>query len=156
MLCPLPIITFADIAAAGLRAMVYCPRCFQHRALDPIDPRWARRCFAGAMLRCSICRAMGQLEVHCEPIATTIAIKRFLLYCGVCFPPWEISDARPDRAPWDEVLGAGGQYRCPGCRGTLRTLWQGGSVTPGTDGYKPNDTSGEHLVVAFHNYDWDI
>ena len=83
MHCPLPIVTFADIAAAGLPTLVYCPRCFQHRPLDPIDPRWAGRRFAGAMLRCSICHAMGQLEIRCEPVGTTSVIKRCLLYCGV-------------------------------------------------------------------------
>jgi len=67
---PLPFTTFGEIAALGFEAHVYCIGCKHWGQIDATDPRWTKRRFAGARLRCtrlrydgSACRAPGQLSI---------------------------------------------------------------------------------------------
>jgi hypothetical protein len=42
----LPFTTFGEIAALGLKAMVYCSRCYEHRPIDPTAEHLRACCFA--------------------------------------------------------------------------------------------------------------
>lgn len=55
MLRPLPITTFREVAALGLVVRVWCMQCKSNRLIDPADPRWANRSFAGARFACTGC-----------------------------------------------------------------------------------------------------
>ena len=50
-LVPLPVATFADLAAAGLEVQVWCLRCHTPRKVEIPADRLSRR-FAGARFRC--------------------------------------------------------------------------------------------------------
>ena len=60
-LLPLPFTTFGEIAALDLKATVYCPRCFQHRPIDPAAEQLRDRCFATTRFRCCEVRYTGDV-----------------------------------------------------------------------------------------------
>ena len=58
-LVPLPLTTFGEIASLGLKATVYCSRCYEHRPIDPLAEHLRDRCFATTKFRCIKIRYTG-------------------------------------------------------------------------------------------------
>ena len=61
---PLPFTTFAEIAALGFKAHVYCIGCKHWGLVDAADPRCANQRFAGARLRCTRLRSTARHVEH--------------------------------------------------------------------------------------------
>jgi hypothetical protein len=57
----LPFSTFGEIAALGLKATVYCPRCYEHRAIDAAAEHLRDRCFATTRFRRTKIRYTGDV-----------------------------------------------------------------------------------------------
>jgi hypothetical protein len=67
----LPFTTFGEIAALGLKATVYCSRCYGHRPIDPAAEHLRDRCFATTRFRCTeirhtgdVCGCPGSVEIE--------------------------------------------------------------------------------------------
>ena len=99
--------------------------------IDPSDPRWSGRRFAGARLRCQkrrydgvLCGGFGHLSiVPPERINPASAIERVHLACGRCVPSWEILDVRLDLPPRSTITLGKGSLLLPGlprCRHVAR------------------------------------
>jgi hypothetical protein len=76
MLHALPFTTFGQLAALGLKATVYCSRCYEQRPIDPAAEHLRERCFATIrFLRTTIrhtgdiCGCSGSVASH-HPYAT--------------------------------------------------------------------------------------
>src|ERR1700716_529562 len=74
---PLPFTMFGEIAALGLRARVYCSRCYEHRPIDPAAEHLRDRCFATTRFRCTqirytgnVCGSPGSVEIEPSVLAT--------------------------------------------------------------------------------------
>jgi hypothetical protein len=124
MLHALPFTTFGEIAALGLKAMVYCSRCYEPRSIDLAAEHLRDRCFATTRFRCTkirytgaACGSPGSVEIEpsvllpvggADPLA--------FLCCGTCLPSWEINYVPIDRPPWSVVnRKRGDRFECPGC-----------------------------------------
>jgi hypothetical protein len=106
-LLPLPFTTFGEIAALGLKATVYCSRCYEHRPIDPAAEHLHDRCFSTTRFRCTkirytgaACGSPGSVEIEPSvmlPVGgeDTLAF----LSCGTCLPSWEINYVPIDRPP---------------------------------------------------------
>ena len=126
MLRPLPFTTFGEIAALGLKAMVYCPGCYEHRPIDLDAEHLRDRCFATTRFRCTkirytgdVCGCPGSVEIEPSVLlpvggGNTLAF----LYCSTCLPSWEINHVPIARPPWSVVNREGNdRFKCPGWEG---------------------------------------
>jgi hypothetical protein len=144
---PLPFTTFGEIAALGLKAMVYCPGCYEHRPIDPTAEHLRDRCFATTRFRCTkirntgaVCVSPGSVEV--EP-SVLLPVGRedtlAFLSCGTCLPSWEINHVPIDRPPWSAVKRErGDRFKCPGCHRAVAWRIHGPTWRPA---YGPSATS---------------
>jgi hypothetical protein len=107
---PLPFTTFGKILALGLKAMVFCPSCYEHRPIDPMAEHLRGRCFATTRFRCTnirytgdVCGCTGSVEI--EPtVLLPVGGKNYLAFlCGSCQPSWEINHVLIDQPPWSVV-----------------------------------------------------
>ena len=97
-LLPLPFTTFGELEALGLKATVYCSRCYEHRPIDPAADHLRDRCFATTRFRCTkirytgnVCGCAGSVEI--EPsVLLPVGGKDDIafLFCVSCQPSWEI------------------------------------------------------------------
>jgi hypothetical protein len=55
----LPFTTFGEIPALGLKAKIYCSRCYEHRSIDLAAEHLRDRCFATTRFRCTKIRYTG-------------------------------------------------------------------------------------------------
>jgi hypothetical protein len=121
---PLPFKTFSEIAALGFKARVYCSRCYEHRAIDPVAEYLRERCFATTRFRCTkirytgtVCGCRGSVEIEPSVLLPvggedTLAF----LFCVTCEPSWEINHVPIDEPPWSVVNREGSdRFKCPGC-----------------------------------------
>jgi hypothetical protein len=123
-LLPLPFTTFGEIAALGLKATVYCSRCYQHRPIDPAAEHLRDRCFATARFRCceirytgGVCGCLGSVAIK-PSVLLPVGGKDTLafLFCVTCEPSWEINHVPIDQPPWSVVdRQSNDRFRCPGC-----------------------------------------
>jgi len=114
---PLPVTTFADLAAFGFEVHVWCPRC--HKWGRPTIPAERLRTrFAGAGFRCG-CGAPGYPSFRPGPHAPKGRGDMIAdLYCPHCLPPWEMRDIRLDQPPWSSVtLEKGQRLHCQAAGG---------------------------------------
>jgi hypothetical protein len=67
-LLPLPFTTFGEIAALGLKASVYCSRCYAHRPIDPAAGNLRERCFETTRTKIrytgNVCGYAGSIEIE--------------------------------------------------------------------------------------------
>ena len=124
-LLPLPLRTFGEIAALGLKALVYCPSCYEHRPIDPTAEHLREQCFATARFRCTkirytgtVCGCPGSVVIEpYTPLPVGGDYNIAFLSCVTCAPPWEIKHVPIDQPPWSTLDRArGDRFRCPGCR----------------------------------------
>jgi hypothetical protein len=104
VLRPLPFSTFREVAELGLVVEIWCTKCKGSRRIDPADPRWTGRGFAGARFACTrpSCGGPGVCSIEpAECIPTGSSIKRAFLMCVSCVPPW--CDVRLDQPLWSAV-----------------------------------------------------
>jgi hypothetical protein len=124
-LLPLPFTTFGDLAALGLKATVYCSRCYQHRPIDPAAEHLRDRCFATTRFRCCEIRYTGDVCGCLESVAIKPPVllpvggkdTPAFLFCITCEPSWEINHVPIDQPPM--VSGGPEQQRplqVPGVR----------------------------------------
>src|SRR5882757_3762077 len=107
MLHPLPFITFAELAALGLEAHVYCPSCYTTRRVDPSADQLRDRCFAGTRFRCThvrwngeTCSGLGQITIRpAELLPVGGGADLAFLWCDRCLPRWEINHIPIDWPP---------------------------------------------------------
>ena len=71
MLHALPFTTFGQLAALGLKATVYCSRCYEQRPIDPAAEHLRDRCFATIRFRRTkirytgaVCGCPGSVEIE--------------------------------------------------------------------------------------------
>jgi hypothetical protein len=108
---PLPFTTFGELEALGLKATVYCSRCYEHRPIDPATDHLRDRCFATTRFRCTkipytgtVCGCAGSVEI--EPsVLLPVGGKDDIafLFCVSCQPSWEINHVPIDQQPWSAV-----------------------------------------------------
>lgn len=117
MLCPLPFTTFASIADFGLELLVYCPKCFAARRLNPLADATRDRQFAGARFICHRCgsRGLAQLQPPNQLIAGG-PVTLLFIWCNDCL--WEANALPIDEPPWSATRKGG--FVCPGCRKLVR------------------------------------
>ena len=124
-LLPLPFTTFGELEALGLKAAVYCSRCYEHRPIDPAADHLRDRCFATTRFRCTkirytdnVCGCAGSVEIEPSVLlpvggADTLAF----LSCSTCLPSWEIKYVPIDKPPSSVVNREGNdRFNCPRCR----------------------------------------
>ena len=125
MLHPLPLTTFGELADLGLKAAVYCSRCYEHRRIDPAAEHLRGRCFAKTRFRCTkirytgeVCGCPGTVEIEPAvllPVGGEVTLA--FLFCTTCAPSWQVSRVPIDQPPWSAVRRErGDRFRCPGCR----------------------------------------
>src|SRR5713101_2707320 len=71
MLHPLPFTKFGEVAALGLKATLYCSRCYELRPIDLTAEHLCDRCFATTRFRCTknrstgnVCGCAGSVEIE--------------------------------------------------------------------------------------------
>jgi hypothetical protein len=123
-LLPLPFTTFGETAALGLKATVYCSRCYQHRPIDPAADLLRDRCFATTRFRCceirytgDVCGCLGSVAIKpCRSVAKTrwpscsasrVSRRGRFNHVPIDQPPWSVVD----RARAMTALGARGAGR---------------------------------------------
>ena len=121
---PLPFKTFSEIAALGFKARVYCSRCYEHRAIDPVAEYLRERCFATTRFRCGevrytgdVCGCLGSVAIK-PSVLLPVGGKDTLafLFCVTCEPSWEINHVPIDQSPWSVVdRQSNDRFRCQGC-----------------------------------------
>jgi hypothetical protein len=127
-LLPLPFTTFGELEALGLKATVYCSRCYEHRPIDPATDHLRDRCFATTRFRCTkirytgnVCGCVGSVEI--EPsVLLPVGGKDDIafLFCVSCQPSWEINHIPIDQPPWSVAKRASGdRFKCPGCQAPM-------------------------------------
>ena len=121
---PLPFTTFGQIAALQLKATVYCPRCYEHRPIDPAAEYLRERCFATTRFRCTkirytgaVCGCLGSVEIEpSAPLPVGGDYNLAFLSCTTCAPPWLVNRVPIDQPPWSAVRRErGDRFKCPGC-----------------------------------------
>ena len=104
---PLPFTTFGELEALGLKASVYCSRCYEHRPIDPAADHLRDRCFATTRFKCSkvrytgdVCGCIGSVEIQ-PTVLLPIGGKDDIafLFCVSCQPSWEINHVPIDQPP---------------------------------------------------------
>ncbi len=149
MLHPLPFTTFGEIAALGLKAMVYCPGCYEHRQIDPAAEHLQGRCFATSRFRCTkirytgdICGCDGSVEIEPSvPLPVGGEDPLAFLSCGTCVPPWEINYVPIDRPPWSVVKRErDDRFKCPGCHRAVAWRIHGPTWRPTHPSTSPSTT----------------
>jgi hypothetical protein len=138
MLYALPFTTFGEIATLGLKATVYCSRCYEHRPIDPAVEHLRDRCFATARFRCTeirytgtVCGCPGSIEIRpSEPLPVGGPYDLAFLSCKTCL--WQINHVPIDMPPWFTVRrNSGDRFRCPGCRRPVSWHIHGPAWRPG-------------------------
>ena len=112
MLHPLPFATFAELAARGFKATVYCSRCYEHRPIDLAAEHLRDRCFATTRFRCTtkirytgaVCGSSGSVEI--EPsVLLPAGGKDILAFYATLLPKQlEIEDTSPESKLTDAEL----------------------------------------------------
>ena len=139
-LLPLPFTTFGELEALGLKARVYCSRCYDHRTIDASVEHLRDRCFATTRFRCTqirytgtVCGCLGSVEI--EPfVLLSVGGKDTLafLFCVTCEPSWEINYVPIDQQPWSAAnRSSNDRFRCPGCGKAVAWRIHGPSWRPG-------------------------
>ena len=121
---PLPFTTFGELEALGLKARVYCSRCYEHRPIDPAADHLRDRCFATTRFRCTkirytgnVCGCAGSVEIEPSvllPVGGKDDIA--ILSCVSCQPSWEINHVPIDQQPWSVVNRRQRPLQVPGVR----------------------------------------
>ena len=73
---PLPFTTFGELEALGLKATVYCSRCYEHRPIDPAADHLRDRCFVTTRFKCTKVRYTGDVCgcIGSVPIQPTVLL----------------------------------------------------------------------------------
>ncbi|SRR5216683_7727890 len=113
-----------ELAALGLKAAVYCSRCYAHRSIDPAADHLRDRCFATTRFRCTkirytrhVCECPGSIEIEPSvrlPVGGEYRLA--FLACGTCLPPSALNFVPIDEPPWSVVKPSRSRFKCPGCR----------------------------------------
>jgi hypothetical protein len=151
-LLPLPLTTFGEIAALGLRATAYCARCYEHSPIDLTAEHLRDRCFATTRFRCTkirytgaVCGCSGSVEID-PTVLLPVGGKDTLafLFCVTCQPSWEINHVPIDKPPWAALNRKDNdRFRCLGCGKAVAWRIHGPAWRPsGSGGVRITERSG--------------
>jgi hypothetical protein len=118
----LPFTTFGEIAALGLKATIYCSRCYEHRPSILLPSLSAtavsrRPDSAAHKIRYTgnVCGCVGAVEIEpSAPLSVGGEYNLAFLSCANCTPPWQINFVPIDEPPWSVVdWDCGDRFKCP-------------------------------------------